>query len=184
MKDIMRIEMKRAVLFAAKVIVVIAVFVTTLAVLRISFEISRWFGFLALGGVIASLYVSAPYWVRWLPGLLIFGVLNSLIALVTHHAPTNRNVEASTGLSILLLLFYSVGVIVARCYGVSRLSASDRCAWTLYLVFMIWPGFTAGSNLGVITPAIAGFTIAGMAVIIASFAVHRMQRAKRNVERV
>jgi hypothetical protein len=142
-----------------------------------AFAFSRWMGFLGLGVLGVVLYSTAPRWVRWLPGLLIFGVINSFIGLITHHSPTNPQVAVPEGGACLLIAFYTVGCIVAYHYDATRLLVVDRVALLLYLFCMIWPAFRA-TNLTSITPVVVWSTSIGMAGLIASFVVHRAGRGK------
>src|ERR1700738_2103483 len=112
-----------AIRFAGKFLVVCIGLVAALRVLAVSFAFSRWTGALLLCVATITLYITAPRWVRWLPGLLIFGVLNSLIGLITHHAPTNPHKVVSVGVAGMLLAFYAVGSIVSYYYDAARLSA-------------------------------------------------------------
>ena len=75
------------------------------------------------------LYFTAHKWVRWIGRILIFGVINSFIGLVTHHVPTNPHVEVSVGVAALLVAFYAVGSIVSFYYNVTHISFVDRLAW-------------------------------------------------------
>lgn len=172
-----RHEATDALRFAGKVLAVIGSVITVLWIIGALFALSRWAGFVAVGVVAVALYATAHHWVLWLPGLLIFGVLNSLLALVTHRAPTNRQVTVSTGLAVLLLAFYTVGCVVS--YYAEHVSVLDRCAWLLYLAAMVLPVAFASTGRGVVTPSIATATAVGMAAVMVSFASHRIQRHKR-----
>lgn len=172
-------EVMRAARFAGRVLLVVAAFIAVLLILRFSFEFSRWAGFLVIGLIMIAIYATAHHWVAELPGLLVFGVLNSLFGLITHHAPTNPEKVVSMGLCGMLLVYYTVGCIIFYYYDVAQFSAVDRVALLVYLFCIIWPAFAAGGNLGVVTPAITWSMIIGMAALGVSFAIHRMQRAKR-----
>ena len=62
---------------------------------------SRWTGILAVGVIFLALFVTAPRWIKWLPGLLVFGIINSLIGLVTRHAPITLTHLLSPGVAAL-----------------------------------------------------------------------------------
>ncbi len=172
-----------ALRFAGKFLLVIAAVVTLFWLLGVSFRFSRWTGFLSLGGLAVGLYASAQRWVVWLPGLLIFGVLNSLLVLETHNSLVGSRITVSTGLSALLLAFYAVGCITTYYYDAERLSVFDRCALLVYLACMTWPIFSDGSNLGIVTPAIAWACGVGMAALIVSIAIHRIRGSKTVTKR-
>jgi hypothetical protein len=165
----------RALRFAGKFLLVLTGVIATLLLFRISFAFSRWAGFLLVGVFTIVLYVTAHRWVRWLPGLLIFGVINSLLVLVTHKAPTNPGVIVSTGVAGLLLVFYAVGCVVAYYYDAAHLSAMDRCAWLAYLCCMIWPALAAHKDVVKVTSDIAWSVSVGVTALIAAFATRRMR---------
>ncbi len=168
-----------ALRFASKVFGVIVVVIAVLLILRASFGYATWAGFVALGAIVIALYMTAHRWVVWLPGLLIFGVLNSLISLITHHAPTNPHVVVSVGLAGILLTFYGVGCVLSYYYDPATLSILDRCAWLLYLACMILPAFSAEESHGAVTPTILAELAIGMVAIVISFAIHHIQRGKK-----
>lgn len=172
-------EVKRAIRFAGRVLLVVAGSIAVLLILRISFAFSRWAGYLVIGLIMTVIYATAHRWVMGLPGLLVLGVFNSLIGLITQHGPTNPHKAVSAGFAGLLLAFYTVGYIVFDYYDAAHFSAVDRIALLVYLFCMIWPAFTAGSNLGVVTPAIAWSMSIGMVALGVSFAIHRMRRRNR-----
>jgi len=173
-----RSDLMRTLRFAGKFLLAVFGIVAGLWTVGATFGLSRWAGFALLAAVVIVLYLTVPRWVGWLPGLLVFGVLNSLLGLVTHHAPTNPDVVVSTGVAGLLLAFYAIGCIVSYNYDATRLSAADRLALLVYLFCMIWPGF-APNNLATMKPIVAWSTSIGMAALIASFASHRARVAKR-----
>jgi hypothetical protein len=169
----------RTLRFACKFLFVALGIVAALWIVGASFTFSRWTGFPVLAIIATILYATSPRWVHWLPGLLGFGVLNSLFVLVTHHVPTNPSAAVSVGVAGLVLAFYTVGCIVSFRYDRAHLSIVDRLALLLYLFCMVWPAFGARNNPATVTPAIAWSTSLGMAALIASFAVHRAGRGKR-----
>ncbi len=168
----------RALRFPGRFLLYALGIVAALWILGASFAFSRWAGFVLLAVIAVILYATAPRWVRWLPGLLVFGVLNSLLGLITRHVPTNPSVAVSAGVASLLLAFYAIGGIISYHYDATHLSALDRLALLMYLFCMIWPAF-APNNLATVTPVVAWSTSIGMAVLIASFAAHRVRRGKR-----
>jgi hypothetical protein len=171
-------ELNHAIRFAAKVLLVLAGIIAVLLLLRFSFEFSRWAGYLVIGLIMIVIYVTAHRWVAGLPNLLIFGVLISLGALITHHAPTNPNKTVSAGLAGLYLGYQAMGCIVYRYYDAAHFSAVDRFALLVYLFCLFWPGFTAGGYLGIVTPVIVWPMTIGMAALGVSFAIHRQRRKK------
>lgn len=170
-------SVSRPLRFAGKFLLAILVVLVALRLIGAAFAFSRWTGSLILVVIAIALYSTARYWVQWLPGLLIFGVINSLIGLVTHHAPTNPQAEVSTWVAGLLVTFYGVGCVVSYHYDATRLSVMDKLALLLYLLCMIWPAFAA-SNLATLTPVVAWSMGIGMGALIASFAVHRARRRR------
>lgn len=170
-------EMSRAFRFASKFLLVMLGVVVALRLVWASFAFSRWTGFLVLAVTAIILYLTASRWVRWLPGLLIFGIINSLIGLITHHAPTNPQVAVSAGVAGLLVTFYSAGCIVSYHYDAAHLSVVDRLALLLYLFCMMWPAFAA-NDLATVTPVVAWSTTIGTAALLISFAAHRVRRGK------
>lgn len=159
--------------FAGKFLLAALGIVAALWMVGASFALSRWVGFAALAVVAIVLYATAARWAVWLPGLLVFGVINSLLGLVTHHVPTKPSVAVSDGVAGLLLACYAVGCIVSYNYDATRLSALDRCALLLYLFCMVWPAFPARKDLATVTPDIAWSTSIGMAALVTSFVAHR-----------
>ena len=122
--------------------------------------------------------VASILYTRWLPALLVFGIIiNSLVGLVTHHAPTNPRVAVSAGVAWMLTAFYSVGCVVSRYYDATRLSVVDRVALLVYLFCMIWPALVS-NDLAVVNPTVASSVSVGMATLIVSFAAHRRRGAK------
>jgi hypothetical protein len=173
-------DVRRMLRFAGRFLLYALGIVAALWILGASFAFSRWAGFVLLAFIAAILYATALRWVRWLPGLLVFGVLNSLLGLITRHVPTNPSVAVSAGVAGLLLAFYTTGCIISYHYDATHLSALDRLALLMYLFCMIWPAF-APNNLATVTPAVAWSTSIGMGVLIASFVAHRVRRGKRPV---
>ena len=172
--------MTRTLRFAGRFLLWALGIVAALWILGASFAFSRWAGFVLLAVIAAILYTTAPRWVRWLPGLLVFGVLNSILGLITRHVPTNPAVAVSAGVAGLSLAFYAIGCVISYHYDAAHLSAWDRLALLTYLLCMIWPAF-APNNLATITPVVAWSTSTGMAVLVASFVAHRAGRVKRPV---
>jgi hypothetical protein len=170
----------RTLSFAGKFLLCALGIVAALCILGACFAFSRWAGFVLLAVIAAILYATAPRWVRWFPGLLVFGALNSLLGLITRHIPTNPGVAISAGVAGLLLAFYAIGCIISYHYDATHLSTVDRLALLMYLFCMIWPAF-APNNFATVTPVVAWSTSIGMAVLIASFAAHRVRRGKRPV---
>ena len=170
--------MIRALRFAGKFLLAVLGIIAALRLIGASFAFSRWTGFLILAVLAMVLYATAPRWVRWLPGLLLFGVFNSLLGLITHHAPTNTLGAVSAGVAGLLVVFYAVGCIVSYYYDATHLSALDRLALLVYLFCMFWPAFAA-NDLTTVTPVIAWSIGIGVAAMMASFAVHRARRGKK-----
>jgi hypothetical protein len=154
--------------------------VAVLLMLGAFFAFSRWAGFVLLAVIAAVLFATAHRWVGWLSGLLVLGVLNSFLGLITSHVPTNPGEAISTGVAGLLLAFYAIGCIISYHYDATYLSAVDRLALLVYLFCMIWPAF-APNYLAAVTPVVALSTSIGMAVLIASFVAHRVRCGKRPV---
>jgi hypothetical protein len=173
-------EMIRALRFAGKFLLAVLGIIAALRLIWASFAFSRWTGFLVLAVLAMVLYATAPRWVRWLPGLLLFGVFNSLLGLITHHAPTNPRIAVPSGVAGLLVVFYAVGCIVSYYYDATHLSAVDRLALLVYLFCMIWPAFGA-NDLATVTPVIAWSISIGVAALMASFAVHRARLGKKSL---
>jgi hypothetical protein len=171
-------DLVRTLRFAGKFLLAVLGIVAALWLVGASFALSRWAGFALLAVVAVVLYTTVPRWVVWLPGLLVFGAINSLVALVTHHLPTNPGVAVSAGVAGLLLAFYAIGFMVSCNYDATHLSAGDRLALLVYLFCMIWPAF-ATNNLSTVPPVVAWSTSIGMAALVASFAAHRARIAKR-----
>ncbi len=167
--------MSRPLYFAGKFLLAVLAVIIALRLIGAAFAFSRWTGFLVVIVIAIMLYSTARHWVQWLPGLLIFGVINSLIGLLTHHAPTNPQVKVSGWVAGLLAIFYAVGCIVSHYYDPAGLSIMDKLALLLYLPCMILPAF-ATSNLATVTPLVAWSMSIGMAVLIASLAIHRRRR--------
>jgi hypothetical protein len=173
-------DVMRTLRFATKFLLGVLGILAALWLVGASFALSRWAGFVLLAVVAIVLYSTVPRWLGWLPGILVFGVLNSLLGLVTHRAPTNPGVVVSTGVAGLLLAFYAIGCIVSYNYDATHLSATDRLALLVYLFCMIWPAF-APNNLATVTPVVAWSTSIGMVALIASFVAHRARAAKRDL---
>lgn len=171
--------MTQAFHFAGKFVLAALGIVVALWLVGASFALSKWTGLLVLAIIGIVLYATVVHWVRWLPSLLIFGVINSLLALVTHHAPTNPQATVSAGVAGLLVAYYTVGCVISYHYDATHLSAVDRLALLLYLFCMIWPA-VAARNLAVVTPVVAWSISIGMVALIGSFIVHRARRGKRS----
>ena len=123
--------------FAGNVLAILAVAIAAFWIIGYLYAFSRWAGFLSLGIALIALYSTAHHWLPWLPGVLVFGVINSLLALITHHAPTNRAVSVSTTLAVFSLAFYALGCAVS--FRVEKVSVLDRCAWVVYLAAIFSP---------------------------------------------
>ena len=170
----------RELRFAGRVLLCLLGFITLLWLLGRSFAYSHRAGYVFLAVIAGALCATAPRWVKWLPGLLIFGVLNSLFALTTGHAPTDHNVVVSRVVSGLLLVFYIVGWKIADHYNATPLSAFDRLAWLTYLICMIWPAFFK-PDLSTLTPVVAWPMGIGMGLVLTAFATHRWRLGERRL---
>ena len=170
--------MNRPLRFAGKFLLAVLGVIMALRLIGVALAFSRWTGVLVVVIIATVLYATARHWVRWLPGLLIFGVINSLIGLVTHHAPTNPQVEVSGWVAGLLVAFYAVGCVVSYHYDATRLSAVDKLALLLYLLCMVWPAFSL-NNLATLTAVVVWPMGIGMVALIASFASHRARHMKQ-----
>ncbi len=155
--------------------------VAALWLMRVIFAASALGASLVLVTVAILLYLTASRWVRWLPALLIFGVINSLFGLVTHHVPTNSRAPVSMGVAGLLLAFYTVGCLISNQYDAGHLSMLDRAALVVYLFCMVWPAFGAPNDLSKLTPILAWGASIGMAALVASFVAHRIRRGRNTV---
>jgi hypothetical protein len=158
--------------FVGKVLAIIAVAIAAFWVIGYLFAFSMWAGFSSLGIALIGLYATAHRWIPWLPGVLVFGFMNSLLALITHHAPTNQTVSVSTAMAVLTLAFYALGCAVSCRLG--KVSVLDRCAWVVYLAAMFSPMAFARSTSGTVTPAVAWPLLVGMTAIVISFVSHRI----------
>jgi hypothetical protein len=158
--------------FVGKTLAIIAVAIAAFWVIGHLFAFSRWAGFSSLGIVLIALYATAHRWVPLLPGLLVFGVINAVGALITHHAPTNQTVSISTALAVLLLAFYTLGCAVS--FRAEKVSVLDRCAWVVYLVAVFLPAAFVRNASGIVAPAIAWTLCVGMTAIAISFVSHRI----------
>jgi hypothetical protein len=171
-------EVRRAFRFAGKFLLVATGVIAALLLFRFSFAFSRWAGFTLVGILAIVLYTTAPRWVGWLRGLLVFGVFNSLLGLTIHHALNNPRVTVSAGVTSLLLAFYLVGWRASYYYDSAHLSAVDRCAWLVYFACMTFPACVDHKNLATVTPDIAWSVGIGVAAIGVSLTTHRMRRRK------
>jgi hypothetical protein len=177
-------DMDRAIRFAGKFILVLAGFVTALWLVGNVVRISRLSAILVVVILAVVLYVTARHWIRWLPGLLIFGVLNSLVGLISHHAPTNPHVPVSSGVAGILLVFYLVGCVVSSQYNPAHLSVVDRCALLVYLFCMIWPAFVVPSGLGAFPPVLAWAAGVGVIALVIPLAIDHLYRTKRSKRQI
>ena len=159
--------------FAGKFLATLALFIAALWLIGACFRASKWAGLFAVVTVFVSLYLTAHRWVRWLPGLLVFGVLNSIFGLATHRAPTNSQTVLSTGFSALWLIFYLVGYLVSYYYDAEFLNPLDRCAFLVYLSSVGLSAFLSRDNAGVVTPSLLWSAAVGMAAIAVAFIVQR-----------
>jgi hypothetical protein len=166
---------------AAKVLLAALGVIVALRIIGVAFAFSRVTGLVAAAVIAIILCLTAHKWVRWIGGVLLFGVINSFIGLVTHHVPTNPRVEVSVGVAALLVAFYAVGSTISFYYDVTHISFVDRLAWLLYLSCMLWPALGA-TDLSAMTPAVAWSTGAGMAVLVFAFVGNRVRH--RNIRRV
>jgi hypothetical protein len=161
----------RSLRFAGVVLTVIAVVVLALWTLGALFRFSSVAGALGLALVAIGLYATAHRWIVWLPGILIFGVLNSLIGLMTHRSPTNPTVNVPTSTALFLLTYYLLGCIAS--YFAADFTTFDRFAWSSYVVLMFVPVALPSSESGVLTPIVASLYGVGMLLVVATLLCHR-----------
>jgi hypothetical protein len=173
--------MTHAIRFAGKFLIAIVLIVAALWLIRVVFEASALGASLLLVAIAIFLYLTASSWVRWLPALLIFSIINSFVGLVTHHAPTNSRSPVSMGVAGLLLSFYTLGYLISNRYDARHLSILDRAALVVYLFCMVWPAFGAPNDLSRLTPMLAWTESIGMACLVASFLAHRIRRGRNAV---
>src|SRR5690348_6343594 len=171
--------MNRTLPFAGKFLLILIGLVIALRLVGASFDFSQWAGFLVLLVIATFLYLTASHWVRWLPGLLIFGVINSLVALTTHHAPTNPNVKVPPWAAGLLIAFYMAGCVISYHYDAAHLSVADKLALLLFLFCMIFPALLSNNNFTQRSAAVAWSSTIGMTALIVAFVVHRIRLRKK-----
>jgi hypothetical protein len=165
-----------ALRFAGKCVAIISASIIALRLIGMAFAFSRWTGFLAGTVISIVLLWTASRWVKWLPGLLIFGVVNSVAGLISHRVPTNSEAPLSSLVAALLVIFYTGGCIVASRYDATHLSAFDRGALLAYLFCMIWPAFLVGNNLADFSPIIGWSVGIGVTALVLSFLNHSRRR--------
>jgi hypothetical protein len=158
--------------FARKLVLAILGSIVAVRALALLMAFSTWTEVLALSAIAGFLYVTAHRWVNWLPSLLLFGVLNSVIALITHHAPSNSHAPVSTVTATFLLAFYLGGSIGSYYYSSVRLSVLDRCSLLVYLACLVWPIVTAGNDLSALPPILVWSTVIGITAIFLPLATH------------
>ena len=163
----------KALRFAGKFVLAISGILVSLWIVGESFALSRWVGSAALAAVAVILYVTAPRWVAGLPGILIFGVVNALLALAMGHVPTNPHAPVSRAVIVLVFSYYVIGCVVSYRYDITRLSPLDRLAVLLYLCCAVWPAVDRGASLDRITPAMVWSAGIGIGALLTSFAIHR-----------
>jgi len=172
-------ELKRTLRFAGKFLLVVIGIFAALRIIGAAFALSSWAGYAALAVVAIMLYATARRWVGWMPGLLVFGIINSLLALVTRHAPTNPHVEVSAGVAGLSLVFYLVGCVATYQYDAAQLSVVDRCALLVYLFSVVWPALARSNSSIILTPIVVWVESIGMVALIVSSLIHRVRRRRR-----
>jgi len=162
--------------FAGKCVAIISASLIAVRLIGMAFVFSRWTGFLAGAVILIVLLWTAPRWVNWLPGLLIFGVVNSVAGLLSHRVPTHPEAPVSSLVAVLLVIFYTGGCIVTSRYDAAHLSAFDRGALLTYSFCMIWPAFLVGKNLTHFSPIIGWSVGIGVTALVLSFLNHRRRR--------
>ena len=133
---------------------------------------------IAITPIAIFLFVTASRWVKWLPSLLFFGVMNSFMALITHRAPTNSDAVVSTGVASLQLVFYTVGCIVSNLYDSVHLDRVDRCSFLVYLTCIIWPAVASPNDLSVVTPPVTWSVCIGTTLLVAARATHQIRHKR------
>jgi hypothetical protein len=170
-------ELFLALAFAAKLLACLGVIVLGLWTIKVAIDFSKWTGLLAISMVVVLLLATAHRWIRWLPGILVFGVVNSLIVLTTHRVPTGP-VSVSTASASLMLVFFALGAAVSYCYGEERITPVDRCAFVIYCGSPVWAALTPDGlrSASVVTGPILYPLIVGMAVILVAFTIRLVRR--------
>ena len=148
----------------------------TLRIIAISVAYSPWTGLWAIAMLALLLYSTAGRWVSWLPGLLIFGVMNSLAGLVTQRVPTHPDAPVSIGVASLLVLFYTAGAIAFYYFDPAKLSSIDRCAVLVYLACIVIPAVFAPNDLSAVNPVLLWSMIVGAAAPAVALFVRRVYR--------
>jgi hypothetical protein len=172
-------ELKRTLRFVGKFLLAVIGIIAALRIIGVAFAFSSWTGYAALAVVAIMLYATARRWVGWVPGLLLFGIINSLLALVTRHAPTNPHVEVSVGVAGLSLAFYVVGCVATYQYDATHLSVVDRCALLVYLFSLVWPALARSNSTMILTPIVVWGQSIGMVALIVSSLIHVVRRRRR-----
>jgi len=162
--------------FAVKVLLIVLSVVALLWVIGLLFSVSRLAGYCAVGVVAVGLYLTVQRWIRWLPGILIFGVLNAFIGLVTQHVPSNPRVAVAPSVALLLLAFYAAGYLASSFYDAARLSPLDRCAVIFYLLCAVLPALFGRNDVSTLRPAIVWPVTMGVLALTISLASHRLRK--------
>jgi len=146
-----------------------------LLVIRTLLSYSPLAFWVVVSSVATILFWTAPKWVIWMPGIMVFGVANSLVGLVTRKVPTRSDSEVSTAVALLLCALYSVGCVVPLQYDARRISVLDRSALLVYIVCAIYPAY-CHTTLASVTPVVFSAVTIGIGAMSISLVAHRVRR--------
>jgi len=97
----------------------------------------------ALGWVLIAMaatvaFVTMDRWVRIFPGLLAYGVLGSVLALVDGHVVNHPEVLVSRPEGAAMIAFFSVAAVLSLTFVKRKLQVSDRVALLTFVVCFFW----------------------------------------------
>jgi hypothetical protein len=86
----------------------------------------------------AIVIVEMQRWVKVLPGILVFAVLNGLIMLFTGHLLNNASIGVSRFDVTVLTVFFAVSSYLSRTFKDRKLRVIDRIALFIFVSSIAW----------------------------------------------
>lgn len=123
-------------------------------------------GFLGIAALV--LVFTMDRWVKVFPGLLAYGVLNSILMLTNGHAVNHPEVLVSKLEAAVLIVFFGAAVALSSRFTKHKLKVPDRFALLAFIFCFFWQA--VAPRLMLVALAI------GFSCLVGAWAYDRVQR--------
>jgi hypothetical protein len=150
-------------------------------------EHSRVTGWICIAAATVVLIWKIERWVRVLPGILFYGVINGLIMIAKGHLPNRPDLPVSRLEQIIVTLLIVGGGLVATTFQKRTLSTLDKVA---LLAFVFGVAFGAAYDSGRVATQHAALSVtsiislsAGVCLLLLAWAYNRIRGTRNQFHR-